>query len=96
MTVSAPRWDMTNVYPALDYSYSTTDSRNKEAMRILSEFEQVNVKTSILQTRFTAWAGKLGKPAIKKADKTNPSAKAHEFILSRYDKVHFVRFTNLD
>ena len=54
------------------------------------------MKTSILQTRFTAWAGKLGKPAIKKADKTNPSAKAHEFILSRYDKVHFVRFTNLD
>ena len=143
MTVSAPRWDMTNVYPALDskqfksavksfkqqlddleaflkkaakadsktetkklgkvlgeaaerfntlfelsgtigpfiYSYITTDSRNKEAMRILSEFEQVNVKTSILQTRFTAWAGKLGKPAIKKAVKTNPSAKAHEFIL---------------
>jgi len=143
MTVSAPRWDLTNVYPSLDskqfknaiksfkkqldeldaffkkaskadsktdpkklgkilgeavnrfnalfelsgtigpfiYSYITTDSRNKEAMRILSEFEQINVQTSMLNTRFTAWAGKLGKAAIKKAVKTNPAAKAHEFIL---------------
>ncbi len=143
MTVSAPRWDLTNVYPSLDskkfknaiksfkrqldeldaffkraskadsktdprklgkilgesverfnalfelsgtigpfvYSYISTDSRNKEAMRILSEFEQMNVQTSMLNTRFTAWAGKLGKAAIKKAVKTNPAAKAHEFIL---------------
>lgn len=143
MTVSAPRWDMTNVYPSLDskqfknavksfksmlddmeaflkkaskadaktdpkklgkilgesverfntlyelsgtigpyiYSFITTDSRNKEAMRILSEFEQMNVQTSVLNTKFTAWAGKLGKAAIKKAVKNNPAAKAHEFIL---------------
>ncbi|MBL8063034.1 MAG: M3 family oligoendopeptidase [Anaerolineales bacterium] len=143
MTVSAPRWDLTNVYPSLDskqfknaikkyktlleemetflkkadkassktdpkklgkllgesvdrfnalfelggtigpyiYSYITTDSRNKEAMRVLSEFEQVNVQANILQTKFTAWAGSLGKPAIKKAVKLNQSAKAHEFTL---------------
>ncbi|HNN12448.1 MAG TPA: M3 family oligoendopeptidase [Anaerolineales bacterium] len=143
MTVSAPHWDLTNVYPALDskpfknavkkykslldeleafftkaskadgktdpkklgkllgesadrfneifelsgtigpyiYSFITTDSRNKEAMRALSEFEQMNVQASVLNTRFTAWAGKLGKPAIKKAVKTNASARAHEFIL---------------
>ncbi|MCQ3936817.1 MAG: oligoendopeptidase F [Chloroflexi bacterium] len=143
MTASAPRWDLTNVYPALDskqfknavkkyksmlddfdayfrkiakagsktdpkklgkilgesvdrfnallelsgtlepyiYSFVSTDSRNKEAMRALSEFEQMSVQANVLQTRFTAWAGKLGKPAIKKAVKTNASAKAHEFIL---------------
>ena len=143
MPVSAPRWDLTNVYPSLDskkfksavkkyksmleemdaffkkaaksnsktdpkklgkilgeavdrfnalfelggtigpyiYSYITTDSRNKEAMRVLSEFEQVNVQANILQTKFTAWAGSLGKPAIKKAVKLNESAKAHEFTL---------------
>lgn len=143
MTVSASRWDLTNVYPSLDskqfkaatkkyksqldeleaflkkaekansktepkklgkllgeaadrfnelfelsgtmssylYSFITTDSRNKEAMRIFSEFQQMSVQGSILQTKFTAWAGTLGKPAIKKAVKTNPSAKAHEFIL---------------
>jgi pepF/M3 family oligoendopeptidase len=143
MSVSAPRWDLTNVYPALDskqfksaikkykslldeleafikkaekanaktdpkklgkllgesvdrfnelfelsgtlssylYSFITTDSRNKEAMRTFSEFQQMSVQGSILQTKFTAWAGTLGKPAIKKATKTNASAKSHEFIL---------------
>lgn len=143
MTVSAPRWDLTNVYPALDskqfknatkqyqsllddleaflekarkadsrtepkklgkllgeavdrfnalyelsgtinpyiHSFVTTDSRNKEAMRALSEFEQMSVKANILETKFRAWAGKLGKAAVKKAARTNASAKAHEFAL---------------
>lgn len=143
MTISAPRWDLTNVYPSLDskqyknavkkyqasldeleaflkkagkatsqtepkklgkllgeavdrfnallelsgtispyiYSFVTTDSRNKEAMRALSEFEQMSVKRDILNTKFQAWVGKLGKAAVKKAAKTNASAKAHEFAL---------------
>ena len=144
MTLSAPRWDMTNVYPSLEskefksaikkykslldemeaffkkankadsktdpkklgkllgesvdrfnalftlsstlgsfiYSYVTTDSRNKDAMRALSEFEQMSVQMSILNTKFQAWIGKLGKAAVKKAAKTNASAKAHEFTLN--------------
>jgi len=144
MTTSAPRWDMTNVYPSLAskefksaikkyksmlnemeiffkkaskadaktdpkklgkllgesadrfnallslsgtlgafiYSYVTTDSRNKDAMRALSEFEQMSVQASILNTKFQAWVGKLGKAAVKKASKTNISAKAHEFTLN--------------
>lgn len=143
MTVSATRWDLTNVYPSLEskefknaikkyktlldemevffkkaskadskadpkklgkllgesvdrfnalfelsgtinpyiYSFISTDSRNKTAMRILSEFEQMSVQASVLNTKFQAWVGTLGKPAIKKAAKTNPSAKAHEFAL---------------
>ncbi|MFZ5884324.1 MAG: M3 family oligoendopeptidase [Chloroflexota bacterium] len=143
MTVSAPRWDLTNVYPSLDskqyknavkkyqasldeleaflkkagkanaqtepkklgkllgeavdrfnallelsgtispyiYSFVSTDSRNKDAMRALSEFEQMSVKRDILNTKFQAWVGKLGKAAVKKAAKTNASAKAHEFAL---------------
>jgi pepF/M3 family oligoendopeptidase len=143
MSVSAPRWDMTNVYPSLDskqfknavkkyktsldeledflkkaakadaktdpkklgkilgeavdrfnalfelagtinpyiYSFVSTDSHNKEAMRALSEFEQMQVQANILNTKFRAWTGKLGKPAIKKAAKTNASAKSHEFAL---------------
>ncbi|MEW6285155.1 MAG: M3 family oligoendopeptidase [Chloroflexota bacterium] len=143
MTVSAPRWDLTNVYPSLDskqyknavkkyqasldeleaflkkagkanaqtepkklgkllgeavdrfnallelsgtispyiYSFVSTDSRNKDAMRTLSEFEQMSVKRDILNTKFQAWVGKLGKAAVKKAAKTNASAKAHEFAL---------------
>jgi len=144
MTVSATRWDLTNVYPSLEskefkkavkkykslldemevffkkaskadsktdpkklgkllgesvdrfnalfelsgtinpyiYSFISTDSRNKTAMRILSEFEQISVQASVLNTKFQAWVGTLGKPAIKKAAKTNPSAKAHEFALN--------------
>jgi len=144
MTLSAPRWNMTNVYPSLESkefksaikkyksmldemevffkkaskadsktepkklgkllgesvdrfnalfelsntidpfinSFVTTDSRDKAAMRALSEFEQMSVQARILNTKFQAWAGKLGKAAVKKAAKTNASAKAHEFILN--------------
>jgi pepF/M3 family oligoendopeptidase len=143
MTISAPRWDMTNVYPSLDskqfknavkkfksgldelqvffkktgkanaktdpkklgkllgeaverinalretgetinayiYAFVTTDSRDKDAMRALSEFEQMLVQGNILETKFRAWVGELGKPAVRKASKTNDSAKSHEFAL---------------
>ena len=64
------------------YSFVTTDSRNKDAMRALSEFEQMSVQASMLNTKFQAWVGKLGKAALKKAVKTNPSAKSHEFALN--------------
>jgi pepF/M3 family oligoendopeptidase len=63
------------------YSFVSTDSRNKDAMRILSEFEQMSVQASVLNTKFKAWVGKLGKAAVKKSAKTNISANAHEFIL---------------
>ena len=144
MTISAHRWDLTNVYPSLEskefkraikqykskldememffnkaskgdsktepkklgkllgefvdrfnallelsgtinpyiYSFVATDSRNKDAMRALSEFEQMSVQANVLNTKFQAWVGKLGRAAVKKAAKTNPSAKAHEFALN--------------
>ena len=144
MTITAPRWDMTNVYPSLESkefksaikkyksmldemegfykkaskadpktepkklgkllgesvdrfnalielsntilpyieSFVTTDSRDKVAMRALSEFEQMSVQASILNTKFQTWIGKLGKAAVKKASKTNASAKTHEFTLN--------------
>jgi len=144
MSISASRWDLTNVYPSLDSkpfksavkkyksmldemevffkkaskadtktdpkklgkllgeavdrlnaifelsntilpyieSFVTTDSRNKDAMRALSEFEQMSVQASILNTKFQAWVGKLGRSIVKKAARTNPSAKAHEFALN--------------
>ena len=144
MTSSAPRWDMTNIYPSLESkefksaikkyksmldemevfykkaskadsktdpkklgkllgesvdrfntlfelsntirpyieAFVTTDSRNKAAMRALSEFEQMSVQASVLNTKFQAWIGKLGKAAVKKAAKTNSSAKAHKFMLN--------------
>lgn len=64
------------------YSFVSTDSHNKEAKRIESEYEQIAVKANILNTKFQAWVGKLGKPAIKKAVKTNSSASEHVFALN--------------
>lgn len=143
MTISAPRWDLTNVYPSLEskefqnavkeykslldkfekfykskiskasaktsakelglllgrsvdqfndiyelagtveayiYSFITTNSRDKTAMRLYSEFEQVQVRQSNLITQFRAWVGKLG-AKLDKAIETNPIAKAHAFTL---------------
>jgi pepF/M3 family oligoendopeptidase len=143
MTVSAPRWDLTNVYPSLEsnefkaavdeykkqvaslerfftnklskanartkagelapalgkaidqinriqtlaatiepfiQSFVTTDSRNKAAMRALSEFEQAKLPMSQLFTRFTAWLGVIS-PKIDQIVKANNSARAHEFML---------------
>jgi pepF/M3 family oligoendopeptidase len=143
MTISAPRWDLTNVYPSLDskefnaavadykkqiaalekfyknklskagekskakdlaplvgeaidrinkiqtlsstifpyiYSFVTTDSRNKPAMKILSEMEQASLPMSQLQTQFTAWLGKISSKLVD-VSKLNKSAKEHAFML---------------
>src|SRR5215207_10719625 len=143
MTVSAPRWDLSNVYPSLEskqfkaavddykkqvttlekffknklspantktkakdlaplvgkaidqinkiqtlsstivpfiYSYVTTDSHNKLAMKTLSEFEQASLPMNQLMTQFTAWLGRLG-PKLDKAVEHNDSAAAHAFML---------------
>jgi len=143
MTISAPRWDLSNVYPSLEskefkaavadykkqvtalekffknklgkttsktktkdlapllgkaidlinkiqtlsativpfiYSYVTTDSRNKEATKALSEFEQASLPMNQLMTQFTAWLGNLA-PKIDKAIKNNKTAAAHAFML---------------
>jgi oligoendopeptidase F len=144
MSITAPRWDLTNIYPSLEskefkraiwqyksmldemevffkkaskadsktepkklgkllgefvdrfnailelsstinpyiQSFVTTDSRDQEAMRALSEFEQISVQANVLTTKFQAWVGKLGKAAVNKAAKTNTSAKAHVFALN--------------
>lgn len=143
MSVSAPRWDLSNVYPSLDsqefkaaiedyknqvaafekffnkklsktgaktkakelapligkaidqinkiqslsstiapfiYSYVTTDSHDKLAMKTLSEFEQASLPMSQLLTRFTAWLGTIA-PKLDKAIERNKSAAAHAFML---------------
>jgi oligoendopeptidase F len=143
MSVSAPRWDLSNVYPSLDskefkaavedykkqvaalekffknklskanartkaselaplvgkaidqinrtqslsativpfiYSYVTTDSRDKLAMKALSEFEQASLPMSQLMTQFTAWVGRLA-PRLDQIVKGSKSAKGHEFML---------------
>ncbi len=143
MTLSAPRWDLTNVYPSLEskefdaavadykkqiaalekfyknklskagekskakdlallvgeaidrinkiqtlsstifpyiYSFVTTDSRNKLAMKTLSELEQASLPMSQLQTQFTAWLGRISLKLVD-VSKLNTSAKEHAFML---------------
>jgi len=143
MTVSAPRWDLTNVYPSLeskefkaavddfkkqaadlgDYfvevvrktdentppdqlgpivsevvdrfnstyelaatidpyiaSFTTTDSRDKLAARIESEFEQAYLPLQNLNVQFKSWLGKIA-PALDKSFEHGASAKAHAFML---------------
>jgi oligoendopeptidase F len=143
MAISAPRWDLSNVYPSLEskefkagiedykkqvaalekffknklskanaktntkdlaplvgkaidqinkiqtlsativpfiYSYVTTDSRDKVAMKTFSEFEQASLPMNQLITQFTAWLGKLA-PKLDQVIKHNKSAAAHAFML---------------
>src|SRR6266498_1822847 len=143
MTISAPRWDLSNVYPSLEsdefkaavqsykkqvaalqkffkntlsktdaktkarelaplvgkaidqinkiqslsatiapfiYSYVTTDSRDKTAMKALSEFEQASLPMDQLMTQFKAWLGKV-EPKLDKIMEHSSSAAAHEFML---------------
>ncbi len=143
MSISVPRWDLTNVYPSLEskefkaavadykkqvaalektfknklskanekskakdlapligdaidrinkiqtlsstifpyiYSFVTTDSRDKLAMKTLSEMEQASLPMSQLVTQFTAWVGKIS-PKLDQAIALNKSTQAHAFML---------------
>ena len=143
MTTSAPRWDMSNVYPSLEspefktavedykkqvaslekffrnklgrsgaksktkelaplvgqaidrinkiqtlastivpyiYAFVTTDSRDKTAMRIMSEFEQASLPMRKLSVQFEAWVGQIA-PKLDKVIQANKSAAAHAFML---------------
>ncbi|HEX6270792.1 MAG TPA: M3 family oligoendopeptidase [Anaerolineales bacterium] len=143
MNISAPRWDLSNVYPSLEssefkaavddykkqvadlqdyfdevvvkarsetsprelgpiigdvvdrfnsaqtlsativpfiYSYVTTDSRDKLAMKTLSEFEQASLPMDKLTVRLQAWLGKIAS-ALDEAVEYSPSAQAHAFML---------------
>ncbi len=62
------------------HSYVTTDSRDKAAMRSLSEFEQASLPMDKLLTRFRAWLGKIG-PKLDKAIAANKIAQAHAFMI---------------
>lgn len=57
-----------------------TNSHDKVAKRLESEYEQAVVPLRKLGVRFTAWLGRV-RPGLKKAIPTNPSAKAHAFNL---------------
>lgn len=73
-------YELSGTLSAYIYSFVTTDSRNKIARRIQSEFDQIGVRNSKLNTQFRAWIGGLA-DKLDKAIDTNPSTKAHAFTL---------------
>ena len=62
------------------YSYVTTNSRDKLAMKTLSEFEQASLPMNQLNVQFKAWLGKVA-PALDESLEHNPSAQSHAFML---------------
>ena len=143
MSIPAPRWDLTNVYPSLEsaefkaaigsfktqvtdledyfeevvnktdentppdqlgpivgdvvnrfneaytlsstispyiYSFVSTDSRDKTAMRTLSEYEQISLPMQNLDVQLKAWLGKVA-PTLDKSLEHSAAAKAHAFML---------------
>jgi len=61
-------------------SFTTTDSRDKLAARIESEFEQAYLSLRNLNVQFTSWLGKIA-PVLDNSFEHGASAKAHAFML---------------
>ncbi len=143
MSIPAPRWDLTNVYPSLEsaefkgafasfktkvadlgdyfvevvsktdaktppdqlgpivgevverfndiytlsstlepyiYSFVSTDSHNKTAMRTQSEYEQAGLPLQNLNVQLKAWLGKIA-PALDQSLEHSAPAKEHAFML---------------
>ncbi len=62
------------------YSYVTTNSHDKVALRAMSEFEQASLPMSKLNVRFRGWLGRIG-PKLDKAIRNNQTAQQHAFML---------------
>ena len=62
------------------YSFVSTDSRNKTAMRILSEYEQVKLPLQNLNVQLKGWLGKVA-PTLDAALALHDTARAHVFML---------------
>ena len=62
------------------YSYISTNSRDKIAMKKLSEFEQTGLKLQNLSTQFQRWIGKLAR-VLDEVIVLNEYTKLHAFAL---------------
>ena len=69
-----------NTMGAFIHSFVSTDSFNKDAMRRLSEFEQVSVRMDKLETRLRAWIGKIA-PLLPQITAGPGPAQDHAFWL---------------
>jgi pepF/M3 family oligoendopeptidase len=61
-------------------AFVTTNSRDKVAMKKMSEFDQVGVRLQNLSTQFQAWVGKLA-PALDQVIPAAETTRLHAFAL---------------
>ena len=62
------------------YSFVSTNSRDKTAMRTLSEYEQISLPLQNLSVQLKTWLGKVA-PALDASLEHSATAKAHDFML---------------
>ena len=62
------------------FGHIATDSRDERAQAKWSEFQQLRVRLSLIETRFTAWVGALD---VEELVAHSPMAQAHAYVLRR-------------
>ena len=62
------------------YSFISTNSRDNNAAKKLSEFDQLGLRIQILGSRFQSWIGKLS-PVLGSIIEANQQAKSHSYGL---------------
>jgi pepF/M3 family oligoendopeptidase len=62
------------------YSFVSTDSRNTDARKKMSEFNQLGAQIEMLETQWQAWVGQLG-AELEQAIASDATAQAHAFFL---------------
>jgi oligoendopeptidase F len=72
--------ELSSTVDAYIYSFVSTDSYNEQAMRLLSQFEQIAVRLQQCTTRFTAWVGKAA-PQLEDIIAPGGSPKDHTYFL---------------
>ncbi len=73
-------YTLSGTMEAFIFSYVSTDSRNKTALRRQSEFEMLSLPLKKLELRLKAWLGKI-EPSLGEALEHGGTAKAHAFLL---------------
>ncbi|HWR65934.1 MAG TPA: M3 family oligoendopeptidase [Bellilinea sp.] len=69
-----------NTLGAYLHSFVSTDSFNKDAMRKMSEYEKVSVRSDKIETRLRAWIGKIA-PLLPQVTALPGTAQEHAFWL---------------
>jgi pepF/M3 family oligoendopeptidase len=69
-----------NTLGAYLHSFVSTDSFNKDAMRKMSEYEKVSVRSEKIETRLRAWIGKIA-PLLPQITAVPGPAQEHAFWL---------------